>query len=99
VFASASPTLYLTHLGRRLGAAAVIGTTMETVNGRLTGRQSSPNCRGEHKAARVHEYLASHPTGKLWVYGNSADAPMLALADVPVLVSTYRPLRVLRGSD
>ncbi|MBL7260230.1 HAD-IB family hydrolase [Paractinoplanes lichenicola] len=93
VLASASPDLYLTHLGSRLGADAVLSTTMEVVNGRVTGRMIGPNCRGEHKASRLLHYLSGHPTNKLWAYGNSrADEPMLALADV----AERRPGRITR---
>jgi phosphatidylglycerophosphatase C len=94
VLASASPELYLRHLGALLGADRVISTEMVVVNGRLTGQLATPNCRGEHKAARVREYLDARPHGTVWVYANgSSDRPTLALADIPVWVRPYRPLR------
>lgn len=93
VLASASLDLYLTHLGRLLGADEVISTRMSVVNGRVTGHLATPNCRGAEKADRVREHLAARPAGRLWAYGNSAsDELTLALADNPVRVSAYRPL-------
>lgn len=95
VIASASLDLYLRHLGDLLGADAVICTRMNVVNGWLTGRLSTPNCRGEEKARRVRGHLRSHPAGPIWVYGNgAADLPLLALADIPVRVRPYRRLPV-----
>jgi phosphatidylglycerophosphatase C len=99
VIASASLDVYLRHLGDRLGADAVICTRMNVVNGWLTGRLSTPNCRGEEKARRVRDHLRSYPAGPIWVYGNGpADLPMLALADVPVRVRPYRRLATPTGS-
>jgi HAD superfamily hydrolase (TIGR01490 family) len=93
VLASASLELYLRHLGDLLGADAVIGTRMNVVNGWLTGRQATPNCRGEEKANRVREHLSIHPAGQIWVYANgAADRPTLALADVATRVRPYRTL-------
>ena len=100
VLASASLDLYLRPLGELLGADEVISTTMDVVNGRLTGRLATPNCRGAQKAARVREYLESRPTGTVWVYANGvADRPTLALADVPVRVRPYRPLPAAARSE
>jgi HAD superfamily hydrolase (TIGR01490 family) len=93
VLASASLELYLHHLGDLLGADALISTRMNVVNGWLTGRQATPNCRGEEKANRVREYLSIHPAGQIWVYANgTADRPTLALADVATRVRPYRTL-------
>jgi phosphatidylglycerophosphatase C len=93
VLASASLELYLRHLGDLLGADAVISTRMNVVNGWLTGRQATPNCRGEEKANRVREHLSIHPASRIWVYANgAADRPTLALADVATRVRPYRTL-------
>lgn len=98
VLASASPELYLRHLGTLLGADQVISTGMVVVNGRLTGQLATPNCRGEQKASRVREYLDARPHGTVWVYANgTVDRPTLALADIGVRVRPYRPLRTLSG--
>jgi phosphatidylglycerophosphatase C len=100
VLASASLDLYLRPLGDLLGADEVISTTMDIVNGRLTGRLATPNCRGTQKAKRVRDYLESRPTSTVWVYANGADdRPTLALADIPVRVRPYRPLPAIAGSE
>jgi phosphatidylglycerophosphatase C len=93
VLASASLNLYLRHLGTLLGAHEVISTEMSTLNGRLTGRLATPNCRGTQKAIRVLEHLASRPASTVWAYANgTADRPLLALADVATRVRPYRVL-------
>jgi phosphatidylglycerophosphatase C len=93
VIASASLDLYLRHLGDLLGADDVICTRMNVVNGWLTGRLATPNCRGAEKARRVREHLRSVPAGPVWAYGNgAADLATLALADVPVRVRPCRRL-------
>jgi phosphatidylglycerophosphatase C len=93
VLVSAAFSLYLRPLARRLGIQDVVGTELEAVDGRFTGALATPNCRGEEKAIRLRAHLdAGPPVDRLWAYGNSAaDRPMLALADVPILVRR-RPL-------
>jgi phosphatidylglycerophosphatase C len=94
VLASASPDLYLRHLGTALGAADVISTEMEIVDGVLTGRMATENCRGVEKARRIRDYLVQYPGSQVWMYTDSrSDLPSLALADVAIRV---RPHRVLR---
>lgn len=94
VLASASPDLYVRHVGAILGADEVISTEMEVVNGWLTGRMATSNCRGEEKARRLRAYLMPYRGRRLWVYTDStSDRPALALADVPVRVSRFWPLR------
>jgi phosphatidylglycerophosphatase C len=92
VIVSASPTIYLESAGRLLGVDTVLATELEVDgHGRLTGRLSGRNCRGQEKARRLQAWLAGsggRPSGRpqeLWAYGDSqGDAEMLALADVAV---------------
>ncbi len=95
VIVSASPALYVEPLGRSLGVDAVLATRLEvSPDGRLTGRFSGLNCRGDEKLARVLTWLDGAPA-KLWAYGNSSgDAQLLAAADVGVRVRR-RPLASL----
>jgi phosphatidylglycerophosphatase C len=94
VLASASLHEYLRPLGALLGADEVIATRMEVVNGRLTGRMATGNCRGERKADRVHDHLRQRGGHPVWVYGNAAaDRPTMALADFPIQVGPFRLLR------
>jgi phosphatidylglycerophosphatase C len=91
VLVSASPELYVSPIGRRLGFDAVLATRLEVdADGRLTGRLSGANCRGPEKVARLREWRS----GELVVdfaYGDSAgDREMLALAGVPMNVGRRR---------
>ncbi|MEV6849183.1 HAD-IB family hydrolase [Actinoplanes sp. NPDC051411] len=93
VIASASPGLYVHHLGRLLGADAVICTEMTVVNGRLTGALRSGNCRGAEKRRRVLAHLAEHPATQVWAYAEGdSDRPLLASADVAIRVTPHRRL-------
>ncbi len=69
------------------GVDFVIGTKAEVDdNGRLTGRFSTANCRGEEKARRVQQYLASEswPRCEIHAWGNMPDdMAMLEMADFP----------------
>ncbi len=95
VIASASPGIYVHHLGRLLGADTVICTEMAVVNGRLTGALKGRNCHGHEKARRVLEYLAEQPASQVWAYANGAtDRPLLEIADIAVRVTTYRHVTV-----
>ena len=95
VIASASPGIYVHHVGRLLGADEVICTEMAVVNGRLTGALKGGNCRGREKARRVLEHLRERPASQVWAYANGvADRPLLEIADVAVRVTTYRHITV-----
>ncbi|GAB1644135.1 HAD-IB family hydrolase [Krasilnikovia sp. MM14-A1259] len=95
VIASASPAIYVRHLGRLLGADEVLCTDMTVVNGRLTGALKGANCRGAEKARRVLEHLGEQPASQVWAYANGAvDRPLLEIADVAVRVTRYRHITV-----
>jgi phosphatidylglycerophosphatase C len=97
VLASASLDLYLDHFGALLGADEVICTRMEVVNGWLTGRMATPNCRGAAKVHRVREYLAGVPTGLVWVYADGrVDRPLREWADIAIQVNHWDALIELR---
>lgn len=96
VLVSASPEVYLTPLGERLGVDAVLATALEVgTDGRLTGRMAGRNCRGPEKVARMEAWLAGggHDGAFLYAYGDSdGDRELLARADAGVLVGRRRPL-------
>jgi phosphatidylglycerophosphatase C len=97
VLASASLDLYLDRFGALLGADEVICTRMEVVNGWLTGRMATPNCRGPAKVDRVREYLSHVHGGMVWVYADGrADEPLRQWADVSVRVGHFTALAELR---
>jgi phosphatidylglycerophosphatase C len=86
VVVSASPSLYVDALARRLDIDAVIATELEVVDGSLTGRFAGRNCRGEEKLRRLVEWLDGRDV-VLHAYGNSPDDdPMLGRADHPTRV-------------
>lgn len=92
VLVSASFEVYLDLLGRELGTDAVLGTALEIVDGRCTGRLAGPNCRGAEKVRRLHEWLDGAVGGRdraeVWAYGDSAgDRELLADADHAVWVT------------
>ncbi len=68
----------------------VIATEIEIVNGIVTGRFSTPNCRGEEKITRILEEVSLPDYERIYAYGDTPhDRPMLAIATHPI----YRPFR------
>ena len=70
-------------------AVTVLGTQIEVIDGRLSGRFLTPNCYGQEKVRRI---LALHPDRsayRLTAYGDSrGDRELLAFADEAHLVSS-----------
>jgi phosphatidylglycerophosphatase C len=91
VLVSASPELYVTPIGRRLGFDAVLATRLEVdPDGRLTGRILGPNCRGPEKVVRLREWRGDTLT-VAFAYGDSVgDREMLALATTGVKLRRRR---------
>ena len=87
VLVSASPELYVTPIGRRLGFDTVLATRLEVgADGRLTGRLVGPNCRGPEKVMRLREWRGEG-LALAYAYGDSAgDREMLDLAMTAVRV-------------
>jgi phosphatidylglycerophosphatase C len=104
---SASTDLYVPRIAQMLGFDEVICSRVRWQDdGRLDGRLSSPNCRGQEKRHRLAEVVARDAPDKIYAYGNSgSDLPHMALAHESFLVNaparltrTPRvPLRVLRA--
>lgn len=69
-------------------SVTVLGTQVEVIDGRLTGRFLTPNCYGQEKVPRI---LAIHPDRSayhLTAYGDSrGDRELLAFADEAHMVS------------
>ena len=70
-------------------AVTVLGTQIEVIDGRLSGRFLTPNCYGQEKVRRI---LALHPDRsayRITAYGDSrGDRELLAFADEAHLVSS-----------
>jgi phosphatidylglycerophosphatase C len=83
VLVSASPALYLEVWAERAGFDAVLATELEFRDGQFSGHLASPNCRGQEKVRRLHQWFGEVRPHVLYAYGDSAgDQEMLALADV-----------------
>ena len=69
-------------------SVTILGTQVEVIDGRLTGRFLTPNCYGQEKVRRI---LALHPDRSayhLTAYGDSrGDRELLAFADDAHMVS------------
>jgi phosphoserine phosphatase len=91
-------------LGTLLGAHEVICIRMEVVNGWLTGRMSTSNCRRPAKLHRAGDYLAGlteapGPRGLVWVYANGQDdRPLRNGADGAIKPGRFMFLAELRES-
>lgn len=80
------------RFARRLGADVALGTPLEVVDGRLTGRLASTVQTGLQKASAVRS--AADGGFVAVAFGDTgADIPMLQLARRPVAVSPDRELR------
>ena len=92
IIVTASPELYVSALGRRLGVDAVLGTRLAVdADGRLTGRLLGANCRGPEKVVRLQDWLGVRRT-LLIAYGDSpGDRELLAVADIAINVGRQAP--------
>ena len=106
VIVSASPELYVTHVGELLGVHGVVATRMAVdAQGRLTGRYDGKNCRGAEKFSRTTSWMrsrgllgSSDQAPSLWAYGNSrGDLRLLQAADHGVSCAKLGRLSKLSG--
>ena len=68
----------------------VLGTQIEVINGKLTGRFLTKNCYGQEKVNRILSLYPNRADYHLTAYGDSrGDKEMLAFADE----SYYKPFR------
>ena len=67
----------------------VLGTQIEVIDGRLTGRFLTPNCYGQEKVRRILALYPDRSSYHLTAYGDSrGDRELLAFADEAHLVSS-----------
>ena len=65
----------------------VLGTQIEVIDGRLTGRFLTPNCYGQEKVRRILALYPKHSEYHLTAFGDSrGDREMLAFADEAHLI-------------
>lgn len=88
VLLSASPDLYVPHIGALLGIARVVCTEFRVIDGRLDGALVTANRRGREKLLVLASLRAEFPRASFAAYGNAAsDLPHLEKADQPLLVN------------
>jgi len=93
VILSAGPQDLVELVSRRLGAHLGIGTRVEVVDGRLTGRLSGPLCHGPGKLVRLREELGGVTLAHTTAYSDSvSDLPLLRACGAPVAVNPDRHL-------
>lgn len=84
VIISASVPDWIRPWAQTVGIQLVEGTELETQNQVLTGRFSTPNCKGKEKVHRLRRLYPDFASETLYVYGDSTgDKDLLAIADVP----------------
>ena len=75
---------YLNEWAKDIGFDLIIGTKLEVVEGKLTGRTKGGDCFGLNKLIRLEEMVGSLSNYELYVYGDSrGDAELLSKAQYP----------------
>jgi phosphatidylglycerophosphatase C len=101
VLMSASPDLYVPHIGRLLGFERTLCTELEWRGDKLDGRLKTRNRHGEEKLRCLEWLRAQYPGLPIVAYGNSAsDLAHLRQADRALLVNadaSARALATLQG--
>jgi HAD superfamily hydrolase (TIGR01490 family) len=82
VIVTASMPAWIAPWAKRNGFSRIIGTEPEVSHGVLTGRFSTPNCRGDEKRRRFLHAYPDRASYELHYYGNGrGDREMLLFAD------------------
>jgi len=92
IIASGASSELLEILGQKLGVSNVIGTKLEVIDGRYTGRTIKPACFGENKVKLLEEFISQNgleiDLASSFAYADSVfDIPLLKLVGNPV--ATY----------
>ena len=100
VIVSATFSEFLEVIGQKLGVSNVIGTKLEVIDGRCTGKIIKPLCFGENKAKLLKEFIDRNgleiDTPASFAYADSIfDVPLLKLVGNPVATYPDRHLRHL----
>jgi phosphatidylglycerophosphatase C len=84
VIVTASPELIVAPFSRGLGADALLGTELLfDAQDRVSGRFSTPNCRGPEKVVRLKAAFGPDMEVKAAYGDTSGDREMLAIAEFP----------------
>lgn len=82
IIISASVEIWIKPWAMDQGIETVLGTKLETINGKLTGNFTTNNCYGQEKVNRLLENYPNRETYTLYAYGDSnGDKNLLELAD------------------
>ncbi|MCX6026196.1 MAG: HAD-IB family hydrolase [Chloroflexi bacterium] len=84
------------RIGAHLGAAGVVGTDLETRDGRFSGRLASPVAIGREKARRATELVSKRGVDVDW---GASSAYADSIHDLPVLELVGHPVAVQPGSE
>jgi len=100
VIVSGAYSELLEIVGQKLGIPYVIGTELETIDGKYTGKVVKPLCFGENKAKLLDEFIKRNRLQvdllSSFAYADSIfDAPLLELAGNPVATYPDQDLRRL----
>jgi HAD superfamily hydrolase (TIGR01490 family) len=100
VVVSASFSEFLEVIGQKLDVPNVIGTKLEMVDGRYTGKVIKPLCFGENKAELLEEFINQNrleiDLSSSFAYADSIfDVPLLKLVGNPVATYPDKDLRQL----
>jgi HAD superfamily hydrolase (TIGR01490 family) len=92
VIVSAAFSEFLEIVGQELGVPYVIGTKLEVVDDKYTGKSIKPLCFGENKARLLKEFIDQNELeidlSSSFAYADSIfDVPLLKLVGIPV--ATY----------
>jgi len=92
LIASGASSELLEIIGQELGVHNVVGTKLEVIDGRYTGRTIKPACFGENKVKLLEEYIGQNgleiDLPSSFAYADSVfDIPLLKLVGNPV--ATY----------
>jgi HAD superfamily hydrolase (TIGR01490 family) len=97
---SATFSEFLEIVGQRLGVPNVIGTKLELIDGKYTGKVIKPLCFGEGKAELLKEFINQNGVeidlSSSFAYADCIfDAPLLKLVGNPVATYPDKDLRQL----
>ncbi len=97
---SATFSGFLGVIGQKLGVLNVIGTELEVIEGKYTGRAVKPLCFGENKTELIKEFINRNgleiDLSSSFAYADSIfDAPLLKLVGNPVATYPDKDLRQL----
>lgn len=88
VLVSSAPEPFLRHIGRLVGADAVVGTRFVVQQGRYTGAYLPPVCIGRHKATLTRQHLTTLGWEVDWA---SSVAYADSITDLDLLEMVGRP--------